>query len=60
MGTCDLDIADRGEERERLRHEVIRLQDLLLQHGIEPGIQPGHGSQQTAQAGLGMLSRSLA
>lgn len=45
--SADLDIVDLGEELERLRHEVIRLQDLLLQHGIEPGIQPGDGSQQT-------------
>lgn len=45
--SADLDIVDLGEELERLHHEVIRLQDLLLQHGIEPGIQPGDGSQQT-------------
>ena len=45
--SADLDIVDLGEELERLHHEVIRLQDLLLQNGIEPGIQPGDGSQQT-------------
>jgi prophage maintenance system killer protein len=38
------DVAALGRELERLREEVQRLQDLLLQHGIEPN----EDSQQTA------------
>ena len=38
------DVAVLGRELERLREEVQRLQDLLLQHGIEPS----ESGQQTA------------
>ena len=42
--SADTDVAALGREVERLREEVQRLQDLLLQHGIEPN----ENGQQTA------------
>ena len=42
------DVAVLRRELERLREEVQRLQDLLLEHGIEPGVEPGESGQQTA------------
>jgi ATP-dependent Clp protease ATP-binding subunit ClpA len=44
-----VDVAALGRELDRLRDEVRRLQDLLLQHGIEPhGREHGDPGQQTA------------
>jgi hypothetical protein len=38
--------APRDDEVRRLRREVARLCDLLREHGIEPGIEPGTGTAQ--------------
>ncbi len=42
--SAGVDVIALGEELDRLRREVGRLQNLLLQHGIEPG----EGDEQTA------------
>ena len=36
------------DEVRRLRREVARLRDLLREHGIEPGIEPGGSDQKSA------------
>ena len=38
----------RDDEIRRLRREVARLGDLLREHGIEPGIEPGDTDQKSA------------
>ncbi len=38
----------RDDEIRRLRLEVARLSDLLREHGIEPGIEPGDTDQKSA------------
>ena len=38
----------RDDEIRRLRGEVARLSDLLREHGIEPGIEPGEGDRKSA------------
>jgi ATP-dependent Clp protease ATP-binding subunit ClpA len=35
--SADTDVVGLGRELDRLRHEVRRLQGMLLRHGIEPG-----------------------
>ena len=42
--SASVDVLALGEELDRLQHEVARLQDLLLRHGL----QPGDGHKQTA------------
>jgi prophage maintenance system killer protein len=47
--SAGVDVAALGRDLDQLRDEVRRLQDLLLQHGIEPGRgQDGHPGQRTA------------
>ena len=38
----------RDDEIRRLRREVARLRDLLREHGIDPGAEPGAGDRQSA------------
>jgi hypothetical protein len=40
-----------GEELDRLRHEVSRPNDLLLQHGIEPDGTAHRGADQPGDRG---------
>jgi ATP-dependent Clp protease ATP-binding subunit ClpA len=42
--SAGVDVVALGEELDRLNREITRLQNLLLQHGIEPG----EGAEQTA------------